>query len=57
MPGLDPAEDEIPIPRLDVTKPNIARVYDYFAGGKDNFAADREFAREASQRRRRAGIG
>jgi S-adenosyl methyltransferase len=29
---------------LDVTKPNVARVYDYFAGGKDNFAADREFA-------------
>jgi SAM-dependent methyltransferase len=31
------------IPRgLDVTKPNIARVYDAFLGGKDNFAADRE---------------
>ena len=26
---------------LDVTKPNIARVYDAFLGGKDNFAADR----------------
>jgi hypothetical protein len=30
--------------RLDVSKPNIARVYDYFTGGKDNFAADREYA-------------
>jgi hypothetical protein len=29
---------------IDITKPNIARVYDYFVGGKDNFSADREFA-------------
>jgi hypothetical protein len=29
-------------PGLDVTKPNIARVYDAFLDGKDNFAADRE---------------
>jgi hypothetical protein len=28
-------------PGLDVTKPSIARVYDAFLGGKDNFAADR----------------
>ena len=27
--------------QLDTTKPNIARVYDYMLGGKDNFAADR----------------
>jgi hypothetical protein len=32
---------------IDITKPNVARVYDYFAGGKDNFTADREFAHEA----------
>jgi hypothetical protein len=32
---------------IDITKPNIARVYDYFVGGKDNFAADREFAHRA----------
>ena len=30
--------------QLDTTKPNIARVYDYMLGGKDNFAADRELA-------------
>ncbi len=24
---------------LDVTKPNIARMYDYWLGGKDNFEA------------------
>ena len=27
---------------LDVTKPNIARMYDYWLGGKDNFEADRQ---------------
>jgi hypothetical protein len=32
---------------IDVTRPNVARVYDYFVGGKDNFAADREFAEQA----------
>jgi hypothetical protein len=29
---------------FDTSKPNVARVYDYFLGGKDNFAADREHA-------------
>jgi hypothetical protein len=28
---------------VDITRPNVARVYDYFIGGKDNFAADREY--------------
>ena len=30
------------MPNLDATVPHIARVYDYWLGGKDNFAADRE---------------
>jgi hypothetical protein len=30
-------------PDIDVSKPNVARVYDAMLGGKDNFAADREF--------------
>jgi S-adenosyl methyltransferase len=34
---------------IDITKPNIARVYDYFVGGKDNFSADREFAHRAME--------
>jgi O-methyltransferase involved in polyketide biosynthesis len=29
---------------VDVTKPNIARMYDYWLGGKDNFEADRAAA-------------
>ena len=29
------------MPPFDATKPNIARVYDYWLGGKDNYAADR----------------
>jgi SAM-dependent methyltransferase len=29
---------------LDTSKPNIARVYDYWLGGKNNFEADRELA-------------
>jgi O-methyltransferase involved in polyketide biosynthesis len=31
---------------LDVSTPNVARIYDYFLGGKDNFAADRQAAEE-----------
>jgi hypothetical protein len=33
-------------PDFDVSKPNVARVYDAMLGGKDNFAADREFVAE-----------
>jgi SAM-dependent methyltransferase len=34
---------------LDTTRPNIARVYDAWLGGKDNFAADREEAERLLQ--------
>jgi hypothetical protein len=30
---------------IDVTTPSVARMYDYYLGGKDNYAADREAAR------------
>ena len=30
------------VPDFDPNTPSIARVYDYFLGGKDNFAADRD---------------
>ena len=36
---------------LDATKPNTARMYDYWLGGKDNFEADREAAEAIRQRR------
>jgi hypothetical protein len=29
---------------IDTSKPSVARVYDYFLGGKDNFAIDRQVA-------------
>jgi hypothetical protein len=32
------------IPAIDTTKAHPARIYDYWLGGKDNFAADREAA-------------
>ena len=31
---------------VDASVPNVARIYDYLLGGKDNFAADREAARQ-----------
>jgi hypothetical protein len=31
---------------VDVTVPSVARVYDFFLGGKDNFAVDRELAEQ-----------
>lgn len=34
-------------PKIDITKPSVARVYDAILGGKDNFAADRAVAEEA----------
>jgi hypothetical protein len=35
----------LPPGSIDITRPNVARIYDYLLGGKDNFAADREAAR------------
>jgi trans-aconitate methyltransferase len=32
------------VPQLDTSKPHSARMYDYFLGGKNHFAADREMA-------------
>ena len=31
---------------FDASVPNAARVYDFFLGGKDNYAADRELAQK-----------
>ncbi|MBV9379639.1 MAG: SAM-dependent methyltransferase [Streptosporangiaceae bacterium] len=42
VPGGQP-DTHVP-PSIDTTRPHPARIYDYFLGGKDNFAADRETA-------------
>jgi O-methyltransferase involved in polyketide biosynthesis len=34
------------VPQVDISQPHWARVYDYWLGGKDNFAADREAAQQ-----------
>jgi O-methyltransferase involved in polyketide biosynthesis len=34
---------------VDVNKPSVARMYDYYLGGKDNFAVDREAAERVLQ--------
>src|SRR5438132_5374532 len=37
-----PAADASPADKIDTSVPHPARRYDYWLGGKDNFAADRE---------------
>src|SRR5579859_1129291 len=32
---------------IDIERPSVARMYDYFLGGSHNFAADRELAQQA----------
>ena len=40
---------ELP-PEINASEPHPARIYDYFIGGKNNFAADRETAAEVLRR-------
>jgi S-adenosyl methyltransferase len=44
--GRGPGDDDARrgIPNVDTSVPHIARIYDYWLGGKNNFAADREAA-------------
>src|SRR3984957_11683220 len=44
-------------PDFDISKPNVARVYDAMLGGKDNFAADREFVAEVLRCAPRVALG
>ncbi|GGM62937.1 hypothetical protein GCM10010106_06100 [Thermopolyspora flexuosa] len=39
-------EERPPAPEIDISKPHVARIYDYFLGGKNNYAADREMAEQ-----------
>ncbi|HEY3902722.1 MAG TPA: SAM-dependent methyltransferase, partial [Streptosporangiaceae bacterium] len=36
-----------PVPELDISHAHSARVYNYWLGGKDNYAADRDAAEQA----------
>jgi hypothetical protein len=46
MTGHDPGDA---LPFIDTTVPNVARIYDYLLGGKDNYAADRAAAEEIAR--------
>jgi len=39
-------EERPPSPDIDITKPHIARIYDYLLGGKHNYAVDRQTAEQ-----------
>jgi SAM-dependent methyltransferase len=41
--------ENLPVPGIDVTVPSVARMYDFYLGGKDNYAADREAAEQILQ--------
>jgi hypothetical protein len=43
--SIGPDDDGVP-PEIDTSKPHTARMYDFYLGGKDNFAADRETAKK-----------
>ncbi len=43
----DIADDDREPPKVDTSVAHIARVYDYWLGGKNHFAADREAGDEA----------
>jgi hypothetical protein len=46
--GSPPADDPGAfVPHIDTSKPHPARMYDYYIGGKNHFAADRELADKA----------
>ena len=46
MGGLEPEGESVSV---DTTVPHIARVYDYWLGGKDNFAVDRAAAEQVME--------
>jgi S-adenosyl methyltransferase len=42
--SVEDSAPEAAVPEIDTSKPHPARMYDYYLGGKNNFAADRETA-------------
>jgi hypothetical protein len=50
MPGIIPSSSDVDAPvSIDTTKASIARVYDAFLNGKDNYEIDREVLRRVQQ--------
>jgi hypothetical protein len=45
MDARTPDGPGVVLPHIDTTKPNVARLYDLFLGGKDGYEADREIYR------------
>lgn len=49
MDPIDAVELPLSLPEVDPDKPSPARIYDYWLGGSQNFAADREVARRTAE--------
>jgi len=47
--GVLVTDQEPIVPGIDTTRPSVARVYDFWLGGKNNFAADREMGRRMAE--------
>jgi len=45
------------LPEIDMSKPHSARMYDYYLGGKNHFAADRETAEQVLARMPTTRVG
>lgn len=48
MDPIDAAELALSLPEVDPDKPSPARIYDFWLGGSQNFAADREIGRRTA---------
>lgn len=49
MDSIDAAELALALPEVDPTRPSVARIYDFWLGGSQNFEADREAGRRAAE--------
>jgi SAM-dependent methyltransferase len=49
MDPIDVAELALSLPEIDPERPSPARIYDFWLGGSQNFAADREAGRRAAE--------
>ncbi len=49
MDPIEVAELALSLPEVDPEQPSVARIYDYWLGGSQNFAADREVAKRTAE--------